>query len=78
MLGKRFRLKAKDRYGHDPAVYLAMPTKKVINITIGQGAEQIDVYVSASDFLSALFELKNGKPFVGKHATKHSEASADD
>lgn len=78
MLGKRFRLRAKDRFGHDPAFYLAMPSKSVINITIGQGTDQIDVYVSAGDFLSALFELKNGKPFVGKHAAKHPEAKSDE
>lgn len=70
MLGKRFRLGAKDRRGKEIAFYISMPSKNVMNITIGQGSSQIDTYVSAPDFLSALYELKNGKPFTGKHVRK--------
>lgn len=73
MLGKRFRLAAKDRRGKDIAFYIAMPDKRTMNITIGQGSDQIDIYVSAPDFLGALYELKNGKPFTGKHAKKEKE-----
>ena len=73
MLGKRFRLAAKDRRGKDIAFYIAMPDKRTMNITIGQGSDQIDIYVSAPDFLGALYELKNGKPFTGNHAKKEED-----
>jgi len=73
MLGKRFRLAAKDRRGKGIAFYIAMPDKRTMNITIGQGSDQIDIYVSAPDFLGALYELKNGKPFTGKHAKKEED-----
>ena len=73
MLGKRFRLAAKDRRGKDIAFYIAMPDKRTMNITIGQGSDQIDIYVSAPDFLGALYELKKGKPFTGKHAKKEED-----
>ncbi|MBQ7447801.1 MAG: hypothetical protein IJV59_07595 [Eubacterium sp.] len=73
MLSKRFRVSAKNRLGYDEAVYVAMPSAETINITIGQGTEQIDIYISSKDFLSALYELKNGKPFTGRHAMKTPE-----
>jgi len=73
MLGKRFRVGAKDRHGRDQALYVAMPSSSTINITIGQGTEQIDIYLSSEDLLKALYELKNGKPFTGRHAMKAPE-----
>lgn len=73
MLGKRFRLAAKDRRGKEIAFYVSLIDKRTMNITVGQGSDQIDIYVSAPDFLGALYELKNGKPFTGKHAAKETD-----
>lgn len=73
MLGKRFRLAAKDRRGKEIAFYVSLIDKRTMNITVGQGSDQIDIYVSAPDLLGALYELKNGKPFTGKHAAKETD-----
>ncbi len=76
MLSKRFRLKAKDRRGRDIAFYISMPDSKTVNITIGQGTDQIDIYISGSSLLKAMFELRYGKPYTPKHAKEehHGEA----
>ncbi len=76
MLSKRFRLTAKDRRGRDIAFYISMPDNKSVNITIGQGTDQIDIYISGASLLKALYELRYGKPYEPKHAKveHHGEA----
>lgn len=79
MLIKRFRLStAKDRNGKPMAFYYTQPDKSVIHFTVGQGADQIDIYLSAAELLRAMFEVKTGKPYVrGRHAQKDDNGKAE-
>ena len=72
MLIKRIRLaSAKDRNGNSLAFYYTQPDKRTLHFTIGRGADQIDIYVAASELLRAMYEVRNGAPYVpGKHAQK--------